>query len=653
MISKFTIDQVFETARVEEVIGDFVQLKKSGTNYKVLSPFTDERTPSFMVSPVKQIWKDFSSGKGGNAVAFLMEHEHFTYPEAIKYLAKKYNIEIEETEQTTEQKAEADKRESLYLVNEFARDYFKSTLTESQQGKAIGMTYFKERGFTLETIEKFQLGYNDDRWDGFTQEALRHGYQMSFLEETGLTIVKGDRQFDRFRSRVIFPIHSMSGRVLGFGGRTLSTDKKVAKYLNSPESEVYHKSKILYGINFAKQGIAKEDNCYLVEGYTDVIQMHQRGLSNVVASSGTALTPEQIRLVNRLTKNMTLLFDGDDAGIRASLRGVDLILEQGMNVRICTFPQGEDPDSFARNNSLDALQDYLAKNTTDFINFKASLLAKEAANDPIKKSETVRDMVQSIAKIPDHIKQEVYLKECSRIMDISQEVLFSTLAQILRKNRNDAQKTPEVKTPRFDVIQKPKSESKVDVQYALERKIIELLLLYGGHQEEFVETLLAADEHGAVGHKAVSQSTLVYQKIYLDLQEDEIEFTHTQFQELYYRIIEGYHQNAELKIDGFLQSLPHELSEQVTHILMDEEKHQLHQWDRKLIFVKDKKAGVAQIVAETILNLRRHLVAKKIDELSAQFKEETESKSGDETLQAVTDYIGLKKVLSEKLNRVL
>ena len=512
MISKFTIDQVFETARVEEVIGDFVQLKKSGTNYKGLSPFTDERTPSFMVSPVKQIWKDFSSGKGGNAVAFLMEHEHFTYPEAIKYLAKKYNIEIEETEQTTEQKAEADKRESLYLVNEFARDYFKSTLTESQQGKAIGMTYFKERGFTLETIEKFQLGYNDDRWDGFTQEALRHGYQMSFLEETGLTIVKGDRQFDRFRSRVIFPIHSMSGRVLGFGGRTLSTDKKVAKYLNSPESEVYHKSKILYGINFAKQGIAKEDNCYLVEGYTDVIQMHQRGLSNVVASSGTALTPEQIRLVNRLTKNMTLLFDGDDAGIRASLRGVDLILEQGMNVRICTFPQGEDPDSFARNNSLDALQDYLAKNTTDFINFKASLLAKEAANDPIKKSETVRDMVQSIAKIPDHIKQEVYLKECSRIMDISQEVLFSTLAQILRKNRNDAQKTPEVKTPRLDVIQKPKSESKVDVQYALERKIIELLLLYGGHQEEFVETLLAADEHGAVGHKAVSQSTLVYQK---------------------------------------------------------------------------------------------------------------------------------------------
>lgn len=653
MISKFTIDQVFETARVEEVIGDFVQLKKSGTNYKGLSPFTDERTPSFMVSPVKQIWKDFSSGKGGNAVAFLMEHEHFTYPEAIKYLAKKYNIEVEETQQTSEQKAEADKRESLYLVNEFARDYFHSTLTESQQGKAIGLTYFKERGFSLETIKQFQLGYNDDRWDGFTKEALKQGYQMSFLEETGLTIVKGDRQFDRFKSRVIFPIHSMSGRVLGFGGRTLSTDKKLAKYLNSPESDVYHKSKILYGINFAKQGIAKADNCYLVEGYTDVIQLHQRGLTNVVASSGTALTPEQIRLVNRLTKNLTLLFDGDDAGIRASLRGVDLILQQGMNVRICTFPEGEDPDSFARNNSLDALQDYLSEHTTDFINFKASLLAKDAANDPIKKSETVRDMVQSIAKIPDHIKQEVYLKECSRIMDISQEVLFSTLAQILRKSRNDARKSTEVKTPRLDVIQKPQLTPKIDVQYALERKIIELLLLYGGIEEEFVESIIETNQDGVLTNKSVTQSTMVYQKIFLDLQEDEIEFTDPQFQDLYYRIIEGYHQNPELKIDSFMHNLPHELAEQVTHILMDEEKYDLHQWDRKLIFVKEKKDNVAQVVNETILNLRRHLVTKKIDELSAQFSQEDNSTAGQEALQSVTDYIGLKKVLSEKLNRVL
>lgn len=348
MISKTTIDAVFETARVEEVIGDFVQLKKSGSNFKGLSPFSDERTPSFMVSPVKQIWKDFSSGKGGNAVAFLMEHEHFTYPEAIKYLAKKYNIEVEETEQTDEQKEQANERESMYVVSEFAKDYFHKTLINSEQGKAIGLSYFKERGFTEETIEKFQLGYSPDVWDAFTSEAIRKGYKLEFLEKTGLTIVKEEKQFDRFKGRVMFPIHSLSGRVLGFGGRILTNEKKAAKYLNSPESEIYHKSKVLYGIYYAKQAIAKEDNCYLVEGYTDVIQLHQLGIENVVSSSGTALTPEQIRLINRLTPNITVLFDGDAAGQRASLRGIDLILEQGMNVKVCSFPEGEDPDSFSK-----------------------------------------------------------------------------------------------------------------------------------------------------------------------------------------------------------------------------------------------------------------------------------------------------------------
>ena len=335
MIAKHTIDQVYEVTRVEEVIGDFVNLKKSGSNFKGLSPFTDERTPSFMVSPVKQIWKDFSSGKGGNAVAFLMEHEHFTYPEAIKYLAKKYQIEIEETEQTDEQKQLADERESLFLVSEFAKKYFHSTLLKSQEGKAVGLTYFKERGFTPETIEKFQLGYNPDSWDAFTKEALAQGYQLNYMDKTGLTIVRDEKQFDRFRGRVMFPIQSLSGRVLGFGGRILTNDKKAAKYLNSPQSDIYDKSKVLYGIYHAKQAIAKEDNCYLVEGYTDVIQMHQLGIENVVSSSGTALTPDQIRLINRLTPNITVLFDGDAAGQRASLRGIDLILEQGMNVKVC------------------------------------------------------------------------------------------------------------------------------------------------------------------------------------------------------------------------------------------------------------------------------------------------------------------------------
>ncbi|MGB0357611.1 MAG: DNA primase, partial [Flavobacteriaceae bacterium] len=405
MIHKSTIDAVFETARLEEVIGDFVQLKKSGSNFKGLSPFTDERTPSFMVSPVKQIWKDFSSGKGGNVIAFLMEHEHFSYPEAIRYLAKKYNIEIEETEQNDEQKAAASARESMYLVSSYANTFFQESLWETTQGKAIGLSYFKERGFTDETIRDFQLGYSPNEWSVLTDAALKAGYQLEFLEKTGLTIVKEDKKFDRFKGRVMFPIHSMSGRVLGFGGRILTQDKKAAKYVNSPESDIYNKSKVLYGLYQGKQSIAKEDNCFLVEGYTDVIQMHQRGVKNVVSSSGTALTAEQIRLVRRLTPNITVLFDGDAAGLRASLRGIDLILEAGMNVRVCSFPEGEDPDSFARAHSKEELESFLAQNAKDFIQFKATLLVDEAAKDPIKKAETIREMVESISKIPDRIKQ--------------------------------------------------------------------------------------------------------------------------------------------------------------------------------------------------------------------------------------------------------
>ena len=453
MIAKTTIDQVYETARVEEVIGDFVQLKKSGANFKGLSPFTDERTPSFMVSPVKQIWKDFSSGKGGNVVAFLMEHEHFTYPEAIRYLAKKYQIEIEETERSDEQKEKASERESMYLVSEFAQKYFQQTLWEAEEGKAIGLSYFRERGFSEETIKLFGLGYAVDQWDNFGKKALEEGYQLEFLEKTGLVIVKdsnqrdsGSNTIDRFKGRIIFPIHSMSGRVLGFGGRILSNAKKTAKYVNSPESEIYHKSKVLYGIYYAKQAIAKEDNCYLVEGYTDVIQLFQRGIENVVASSGTALTADQIRLVNRLTKNITVLFDGDAAGLRASLRGIDLILEQGMNVKVCTFPEGEDPDSFARENSYEDLLLYLNENSKDFIQFKTWLLNEESGSDPIKRADTIRDIVGSIAKIPDRIKREVYIQECSKTMNISEEVLFNTLAQLSSSHAKEQQRSKKKRT---------------------------------------------------------------------------------------------------------------------------------------------------------------------------------------------------------------
>ncbi|HLV92843.1 MAG TPA: DNA primase [Aequorivita sp.] len=654
MISRTTIDNVFETARVEEVIGDFVQLKKAGSNFKGLSPFTDERSPSFMVSPVKQIWKDFSSGKGGNVVSFLMEHEHFTYPEAIRYLAKKYGIEIEETEQSDEQKEQANERESLYLVSEFAKGYFHKTLLKTEEGKAIGLSYFKERGFTDETIKKFELGYSPDSWDAFTSHAIQKGYKLEFLEKTGLTIVKEEKQFDRFKGRVMFPIKSMSGRALGFGGRILTSDKRAAKYLNSPESDIYHKSKVLYGIYDAKQSIAKEDNCYLVEGYTDVIQMHQAGVHNVVSSSGTALTPEQIRLINRLTKNITVLFDGDAAGLRAAIRGIDLILEQGMNVKICTFPEGEDPDSFSRNNSFEDLTLYLEENSKDFITFKASLLAADAKNDPIKKAETIHDMVVSISKIPDNIKREVYLRECSRIMDISEQVLFNTLSQTLNKGLKEAAKKQKPSSEPFEVISSEKEVvKKVDVQFQLEQKLLELLVLYGNVEESFNDMLLVPDQTDIVDYKSETQECRVFEKIYLDLQEDEVEFTNEEFQKLYAEIINRFASNPEQGAESFVNQLEPEMATLVTNILMEEERYALHDWQRREIYVKEKEQTIAQVVSETILNLRRFLVSKKISELSEGMRNAEEEEEREAGLQEIVDYIGLKKLLSDRLNRVL
>ena len=656
MISKSSIDQVYETARLEEVIGDFVQLKKSGTNFKGLSPFTDERSPSFMVSPVKQIWKDFSSGKGGNVVAFLMEHEHFTYPEAIKYLAKKYNIEIEETERTDEQKEQADEKESMYLVSEYAQKYFSEVLWERELGKAIGLSYFKERGFTDETIKSFGLGYCLDQWDSFTNTALDKGYKLEYLEKTGLSIVKKqegqeDRKFDRFKGRVMFPIQSMSGRVLGFGGRILTNDKKAAKYLNSPESDIYHKSKVLYGIYHAKQAIAKEDNCYLVEGYTDVIQFHQRGIHNVVASSGTALTADQIRLVNRLTKNITVLFDGDAAGLRASLRGIDLILEQGMNVRVCTFLEGEDPDSFSKNNSLEDVLAYLENNSKDFIQFKASLLIKESANDPIKKAETVRDIVNSISKIPDRIKKEIYIQECAQLMNISEAVLFNTLAQIGKKDIADVEKKQKQEQKPFQVVKNEAVQEKLDVQYVLEKKIIELLLLYGDTTQEFDDLLLKEDEKGdLILEKEVVQAR-VFEKIFLDLQEDEIELTNAKFKDIYYKLIENLNEKEHFEASRFIGELNQDLVSEISSILMEEEKYILHDWGRKEIYPKAKSVGIGQLVSETILTLRCYLIKKRIGEL----QEQTQDPNADnkEILQEIMNYLSLNSLLGKKLARVL
>ncbi|RZJ67201.1 MAG: DNA primase [Flavobacterium sp.] len=656
MISKASIDTVFETARLEEVIGDFVQLKRAGSNLKGLSPFTDERSPSFMVSPVKQIWKDFSSGKGGNVVAFLMEHEHFTYPEAIRYLAKKYNIEIEETERTDEEKALIDVRESMFLVSEYAQKYFNDILLNSDEGKAIGLSYFKERGFNMDTIKKFGLGYSPENWDAFSKEALGKGYKLEFLESTGLTIVREDgRTVDRFRHRVMFPIHSMSGRVLGFGGRILTNDKKVAKYLNSPESDIYHKSKVLYGIFQAKQSIAKLDNCFLVEGYTDVIQFNQAGIENVVSSSGTALTPDQIRLVSRLTKNITVLFDGDAAGLRASIRGIDLILEEGMNVKVCTFPDGEDPDSFARKTPHEELLKYLETNAKDFIQFKASLLVDEAQNDPVKKAGLIRDMVTSISKIPDRIQREIYIRECARIMDISEQVLVSTLAQLVQKDIDDAGKKLKQDQKAFEVVrntEEPQPQEKVDVQYELERKILEILLLYGNRSEEFEDVVFQANPEGELEMVSMKREFKVYERVFLSLQEDETELANPLFREIYNNLIAYYQQEENFVMEQYVQQLPPEFSSDVTDILMTEEREALHNWESQNIVVKLKDQTIGQYVSETILTLRWYLVDRIIEELKGEISQEPEA-DNSETLSMAIDYYKLISTFSEKLGRVM
>ena len=644
MISKTTIDKVFEQSLVEEVVGEFVQLKKSGSNFKGLSPFSNEKTPSFVVSPVKQIWKDFSSGKGGNAVAFLMEHEHFTYPEAIKYLARKYNIEIEETQVSPLDKEKASEKESLFIVSDYAKDFFSKTLLNSIDGKDIGLSYFKERGFSDETIKKYDLGYLPDKLNYFSSEAVKNGYAPVFLEKSGLSIFQNEKSIDRFRGRVIFPIHSMSGRTLGFGARILNNQLKTAKYLNSPESLIYNKSKILYGIFYAKQEIAKLDNCFIVEGYTDVIQLHQKGVMNVVSSSGTALTIDQITLIRRLTSNVTMLFDGDKAGINATLRGIDIILTAGLNVSVCSFPNGEDPDSYSQDKSYEEIDDYLKNNSQDFIQYKASILALNSKNDPISKANTINDIINSISIIPDRIKQEIYIKHCSSIMDISEEVLFNSLAQ---KTKNEIH---SISKKRIAKVQKTSKNKEVNLLFELEKKIIEILLLYGDKEENFEELILKNDEDGNVVLEPTIVNSLVYEKIFLDLQQDEIEFTNESFKVIYEKIINEFQKNQKLILEIFLNNLNQELANHVTGILMNEDQYELHDWLSKDIVVKHKDRVISQLVSETILSLRTFLINKKVEELKEETKDSLEN---DKILEEIGEYHKLKTLLSKKLNRVL
>ena len=654
MISKSTIDQVYETSRVEEVIGDFVALKKSGSNLKGLSPFSKERTPSFMVSPVKQIWKDFSSGKGGNVVAFLMEHEHFSYPEAIRFLAKRYNIEIEETEQSKEEKEKANTIESLYLVNQFAQESFEKDLWENSEGISLGLSYFRERGFEDETVRFFGLGYAIGKKDYFYQKAAKASYLKEYLVKTGLVINNESGLVDRFRGRVIFPIRSMAGRVQGFAGRILSNTVKTAKYLNSPESELYHKSRILYGIYESKKAIAKEDVCYLVEGYTDVIQLFQNGIKNVVSPSGTALTPEQIRLIRRLTSNVVILFDGDTAGLRAAIRGVDLILEQGMNVKICSFPEGEDPDSFSRSHSQEEINAYLKNEAKDFIEFKTDILLKEVNQDTVKKANTIHEIVQSISKIPDLIQQEIYIKQCAVKMGISEAILFNSLAQEQNKKqkpvRNISNASPEKET----LIQKiSQEEVEVNPLFYLEKQIISILIQYGNHEASFDELIISSDKNGNLIEESKIIHSKVYEKIFLDLQQDEVEFIQPEFRSIYNKLIQSYQLEGKLELEKISHLEELNLGVIISDILLGNEIHQLHDWEKKNIFVKDRQNAVGQLVSETILTFRRYLIDEKIQSLMEESKSTDRLDEPSEFLEDVMQYQHLKKLLSKKLNRVL
>lgn len=652
MITASTIDRIFEASRVEEVIGEFVQLKRSGTNLKGLSPFTEEKSPSFMVSPVKQIWKDFSSGKGGNAVSFLMEHEHYTYPEALRWLAKKYNIEIEETQLDEEQKQSVDERESMYVVSNYAKDYFHQNLFENEEGKSIGLTYFKERGFREETIKKFQLGFSLNQWDAFTNQALSKGYDLKYLEKTGLTIVKENRNIDRFKGRVMFPIHSMSGRVLGFGGRILDSTEKAAKYLNSPASDIYDKSKVLYGIFYAKQAIAKENNCYLVEGYTDVITLHQSGIENVVSSSGTALTPDQIRLIKRLTPNITVLYDGDAAGIRASFRGIDLILEQDLNVKVLTFPNQDDPDSYARKVSSEELKEYLTHNATDFIKFKISILMEEAENDPIKKAELVKDIIKSISVIPNSIQREIYLQETAKLMEISEGVLYSSLAQQIVSNRKqDGEQRIGDEPVRMEIVQESQQpHESINELEKYEKEVIKTLLLFGNIKTEFVDWVEETNTLGKTEIKKEIYENVVAQEIYLNLQDDEIEFTKDVFKSIYSILITQFNLNQNIDIKHFTNHENPLIAQLASDVVLEEDKYILSKWESRDIVVKPKESHISKQVTDIILNLRRVLIDEKIKTVMQSIKEKHPEK---EQIEEVLNYTRLRKLVFDKLHRVV
>lgn len=651
MIPKHTIDQIFEAAIIEEVVGEFVVLKKRGANLLGNCPFHNEKTPSFTVSPAKGIYKCFGCGKAGNSVNFIMEHEHYTYPEALRYLANKYQIEIEELEETDAQKQAANEKESLFIVSNFAANYFQKQLHETQEGRSIGLSYFVERGFREDIIKKFELGYNPDSWDAFTAEALAQGYQLEFLEKSGLTIVKEQKHFDRFKGRVMFPIHNLSGRVLGFGGRILKTDPKAAKYVNSPESEIYHKSNVLYGIYFAKKSIIEQDNCFLVEGYTDVISLHQSGVENVVASSGTSLTEGQIRLISRYTQNITILYDGDAAGIKASFRGIDMILQEGMNVRVVLFPDGEDPDSFAKKHNATELTTYIKEHTQDFISFKTDVLIKEVGNDPIKRAELFIEIARSVAVIQDVIKRSHYVTISSSSLKIPEPAFLNEVNKFVKKRVLDDRKQ-SLNNDREELIIEQhqiaptqiKNELIFDDSSHWEYEIIRLLITYG-------DKIIALE---VVDNENKKQEQLVATAVYIisSIAEDQLVFDNP----LYQQIVDEYTSFLNKEIIPSHQDFINHTNAEINSIAISilSNKYDISEnWQKHSITVTKEEEQIKMAAVNTVFAFK----LSKLNQLIEKLQNELKTCSNDEYMMIIvadlTRYQQVKKQLAAQLGRII
>ena len=648
------IDDIMQASRIEEVIGEFVSLKRAGSNLKGLSPFTDEKSPSFVVSPSKQIFKCFSTGKGGTVVTFLMEKEHFSYPEALKWLADKYNIELpEEAPVTPEQQAAITERESLHIINEFAKEYFMHSMHESEEGKAIALSYFEERGFRIDIVKKFQLGYCLNKGDDFTKAALAKGYKLEYLEKVGLVKTKEGRSFDFFRGRVMFPIHSVSGRTLGFGGRTLFTDKKIAKYFNSPESIIYNKSEILYGLHFAKGDIIKYDNCFLCEGYTDVISLHQAGIQNVVSSSGTSLTKEQIKLIRRYTQTITILYDGDNAGIKASFRGIDLILEEGMNVKVVLFPEGEDPDSYSKSVSSTQLENYIQEHTQDFVSFKSEILLKDSKGDPIKKAELIREIIHSVSLIPDQITRSMYSKNISERFDISEQIVTNELNKtrkgVITKQTPSNEPVYDNPIPVIEVdhTQQSKGTLKYNDDHT-EFDLIRKLIKYG----VFAIETDHIDEHG----EKQKVETSVVELICHELDKDELTFDTPLYNTIHKLILEGLSENTLYKSSYFLRHENQEIVKFVSEI--EAEVYDLspkwlskHKIDTNTELDRLPLAIISSIYAFKVGKIKKRIT--EIEQELAEIDQENEIEKLSDLLSEKISLDNVNKLLLEKLGRII